>query len=67
MIRLSLLAPALALLAAGFVSACGHRGSLERPPPMWGDRSQPMDEDQRRQNEQEDATDNPSERTSSPR
>jgi len=25
-----------ALVAAGFLSACGHRADLERPPPMWG-------------------------------
>lgn len=27
----------IALAATALVSACGHRGSLQRPPPLWGE------------------------------
>jgi hypothetical protein len=60
----------LALLAhvlAGLVSACGYRGDLERPAPMWGREPGPEAEPQKEEPlTEQDPTEAPSERERSP-
>jgi predicted small lipoprotein YifL len=44
---------AIALLALSFLAACGLKGDLDRPPPLWGDSAphqQEESEDQAPQN-----------------
>jgi predicted small lipoprotein YifL len=36
----------LIILSTLAVSACGLRGTLERPPPMWGDAPEESNEDE---------------------
>lgn len=52
MIRLR---PALALLALAMVSACGLRGGLETPPPMWGEARERWEAEQERLRQEEEA------------
>jgi hypothetical protein len=60
-----------ALVAASLVSACGHRGDLERPSRMWGEEPvsdvprEPI-EDKTDDPVREDPTEVPSERQDSP-
>ncbi|MGE0044592.1 MAG: hypothetical protein AB7J28_03980 [Hyphomonadaceae bacterium] len=63
MSRIALLALSLAL--AGAAAGCGHRGSLERPGPMWGDGDAGQAGIPDTAVDTED--DNPSERQTSPR
>ncbi|MCW5724752.1 MAG: lipoprotein [Maricaulaceae bacterium] len=47
----------LILAAAGLLSACGLRGSLERPPPLWGGPQAAIPDSQDAEDEDEDEDD----------